>query len=260
MKPYVPLIIGNWKMNPATVDKAKRLFIDIRTAVKSNKTAEIVIAPPFPYLADANKLSPSGRIGIGAQDVFFEANGAYTGEVSLSMLRSVGVQYVIIGHSERRALGETDEDIYKDTAAVLKQKVTAVVCVGEKHRDSHGNYFSVVEAQLRAVLRGVQPNQLKNLVIAYEPIWAIGTGNTATAQDASEMKMFIQKIIADQFDRKAINKVRILYGGSVKKTNAETLLRGSGVDGFLIGGASLKAKEFASIVKTAESYAKTHAA
>ena len=257
MKSQAVLVVGNWKMNPPTADKAKELFIGIRGEVRNQKSVSVVIAPPFPYLPEMNRLSPSGRIGIGAQDVFFETSGAYTGEVSIPMLRSVGVEHVIIGHSERRALGETDEDIYKDIAAVLKSGVTAIVCVGEKHRDSHGNYFGVVEAQLRSALRGVKDTQLKRLVIAYEPIWAIGTGQTATAEDAREMKLFIHKIIADRFGRKAIDKIRILYGGSVKKANAEELLSGSEVDGFLVGGASLKAKEFGGIVKIAAQYAKT---
>lgn len=261
MKHHAPLIVGNWKMNPATVSQAKKLFIDIRTKLGRRKRhTEVAIAPPFPFISEMERLTPSQRIGLSAQDVFFESTGAYTGEISISMLKSVGVSSVIIGHSERRALGETDTDIYKDVQAVLKSKVTAIVCVGEKARDSQGNYFGIVEAQLRSVIRDIKPTQLKQLVIAYEPIWAIGTGKTATPEDAEEMRMFINKILTDRFGRKPAEKIRILYGGSVKKANAEALLTETAVDGFLIGGASLKAEEFVSIITIAETYAKTKAA
>lgn len=252
-----PLIVGNWKLNPSTLGQAKKLFLDIRTALGKRKSdVDIVVAPPFPFISEMERLSPSKRIELAAQDVFFEATGAHTGEVSMPMLKSVGVKYVIVGHSERRARGESDEEVYRDVQAVLKSNTTAIVCVGEKVRDTHGNYFSVVEAQLRAALRDVQTAHLKKVVIAYEPIWAIGTGMTATAEDACEMKLFIQKIISDRFDRNAVSQVRVLYGGSVKKANAAELLIGSDVDGFLIGGASLKASEFIGIVNHAEAYAK----
>lgn len=254
---HIPLIIGNWKMNPDTVGAAKKLFIDIRKGLGRHKPqAEIVIAAPFPFLSELERLSPSQRILLGAQDIHHEKGGAYTGEVSLSMLQSVGVSHIIIGHSERRAAGETDHEIYENTQAVLKGKEVAVVCVGEKERDLHGNYFSVVEAQLRSAIREVKPAQLSSLVIAYEPVWAIGTGHTATAADAQEMKLFIQKILTDRFGRSALKKVRIVYGGSVKPQNAKALLEEGNVDGFLIGGASLKATDFCNIIKTAETYVK----
>jgi triosephosphate isomerase len=172
------------------------------------------------------------------------------------MLKSVGVTSVIIGHSERRASGESDEEIYKDIQSVFKTGVTAIVCVGEKVRDEHGNYFGIVEAQLRSALRDVPKTKLSQLVIAYEPVWAIGTGKHASAEEVHEMKLFIQKIVTDQFGRIAIKKVRVLYGGSVKKGNALELLSIGAVNGFLIGGASLHPKEFAEIIHTAEAYAK----
>lgn len=251
------LIIGNWKMNPETLGKARKLFLGIHKELgrKKLKTA-IYIAPPFPFLSEMRRLSPSQRVGLAAQDVYFENIGAYTGEVSLSMLKSVGVTSVIIGHSERRLAGETDEEIYKDIQAVLKTKVTAIICIGEKQRDENGNYFNIVEAQLLFAIKNIPKSKLSQIVIAYEPVWAIGTGATATAQDVQEMKIFIQKIIVNQFGRNAIKKVRILYGGSVKKTNALELLKNGDVDGFLIGGASLNPKEFTEIIYIAEAYAK----
>lgn len=244
-------------MNPTTLGLAKKLFLDIRKRLKHHpKRADVVIAPPFPFISDMERLSPSKRIELAAQDVFFETSGAHTGEVSVPMLKSVGCNHVIIGHSEMRARGESDNEIYRDIKAVLKSKLTAIVCVGETERDSHGNYFSVVEAQLRSAIRDIPRAKLNQLVVAYEPVWAIGTGKTATPEDAHEMKLFIQKILTDQYGRSALKKVRIIYGGSVKKKNAEALLEQGEVDGFLIGGASLKAAEFVDIVKISEDYVK----
>lgn len=257
MKAHTPLVIGNWKMNPATIGKARKLFLDIKKELgRKVKTTVVVVAPPFPFLSEMERLSPSARIALAGQDVFFESTGAYTGEVSLPMIKSVGATAVIVGHSERRARGETDEDIYKDIKSIVAAQVTAVVCVGEKVRDQQGNYYTVVENQLRSALKAVPKTKLKQLVIAYEPIWAIGTGTVATAEDVQEMKLFIQKVIAAHFGRPAIAKVRIIYGGSVKKENADELLRVGQIDGFLVGGASLKPKEFIAIVNTAEHYAK----
>lgn len=257
MKQHLPLVIGNWKMNPATIAKARKLFLDTRTKLGSRKrTVTPVVAPPFPFISELERLAPSRRIELAAQDVFFESIGAHTGEVSVPMLKSVGVSMVIVGHSERRARGESDDEIYCDVQAVLGSSVTAVICVGEQARDAQGNYFGVVEAQVRAALRDVEAKQLKRVVVAYEPVWAIGTGKTATAADAYEMKLFIHKLLTDRFDRSAAQKVRILYGGSVKKHNAKELLEVGQVDGFLIGGASLKAGEFTHIIDTAETYAK----
>lgn len=255
MKQHTPLVVGNWKMNPDSVGKAKQLFVATRTGLgRKQRPSQVVIAPPFPYLSELQRLSPSGRIALAAQDVFYEAGGAHTGEVSLPMLQSVGVTAVIVGHSEMRARGESDHEIYRDISAIIKKKVTAIVCVGETSRDAQGNYFSVVEAQLRSALRAVPKSKLAQLVIAYEPVWAIGTGKHATAADVYEMKLFIQKILADHYSRTAINKVRILYGGSVKKHNAAELMETGQVDGFLVGGASLKAKEFITIIDHVDAY------
>jgi len=257
MKNRSLLVVGNWKMNPPTLARAKKLFVDTRTRLKRRPTyVTPVVAPPFPFISEIARLSPSGRIALAAQDVFFESIGAHTGEVSVPMLKSVGVSMVIVGHSERRARGESDDEVYRDVQAVLRARVTAIICVGEQVRDAQGNYFSVVEAQLRAALRDVSDSDLKRVVIAYEPVWAIGTGKTAQPADAHEMKLFIQKVLSDRFSRAAVAKVPILYGGSVKKNNAAALLRVGEVDGFLIGGASLKPAEFVSIIDIAEAYAK----
>ena len=256
-KRHTPLIIGNWKMNPKTLGEARKLFISIRKSIVRKKLhATVGITAPYVFLADLETLSPSRRIELGAQDVSALKEGAHTGEVSINMLKSVGVSSVIIGHSERRAMGETDDQVAEKTAASLAGGLTAIVCVGEKKRDSHGNYFSFVEEQVKAILKVVKKTKLNSLVIAYEPIWAIGTGKTATPEDAQEMKLFIQKIIAEKCGRKAIEKVRIIYGGSVKPENAEALLTQGEVDGFLVGGASLKAEDFTKIIMTASTHGK----
>ena len=205
------------------------------------------------------RLTPSDRIALGAQTVCAELAGAHTGAVSLPMLESVGCSFVILGHSERRAAGTTDEAINASLLAALKRKVTAVLCVGELERDDAGTYFNAVEDQLKADLANVPKAKLKDVVIAYEPVWAIGTGVQPTPEDVHEMKLFIQKIIAAQFGRVAIPKARIIYGGSVKPTNAAVLLEDGEVDGFLIGGASLIAKDFLEIIKLAVTYAKQRA-
>ena len=254
------LIIGNWKLNPPTLADAKELFVGVRDGLK-RKTLhnEVMVAPPFPFIADMARLSPSGKISIAAQTMSSDLSGAHTGEVALPMLKSIGVQAVIVGHSERRAAGETDEDVAAMIQVLAKGNVRPIVCVGEQDRDSHGQFYSFVEAQVKHVLAAMPKRKLGQLVIAYEPIWAIGTGTHATPADVCEMKLFIQKVIADQCGRAAIKKVRILYGGSVKPENAAALLTEGDVDGFLIGGASLKPKSFVSIVDAAEAYVKTAA-
>ena len=249
-KKHQPLVVGNWKMNPLTIEKSYTLFTGTKKALGSKyHTVEVVIAPSFVAIAGIHKLAKKSVIALGAQDVFYESSGAYTGEISIPMLKPLGVSHIIVGHSERRALGESDELVGKKVAAVVKSGLTCIVCIGEKIRDAHGMYFNVIEAQLRAILTSVSIKQLSHLVIAYEPIWAIGTGKNATAEDVQEMKLFIQKNIVDMFNRAAAAKVRIIYGGSVNPENAEVLLATGDADGFLVGGASLKPVEFARIVQ-----------
>jgi triosephosphate isomerase len=256
-KKHTPLVIGNWKMNPMSLDSAEKLFVDIKKAVdKKNTIAQVVIAPPFVFLSTIQRLALKTRFQLGAQDSFYEQAGAFTGETSTPMLKSMGVSYVIVGHSMRRELGESDEIVCKKTEAVLKKGLTAVVCVGEKKRDMQGDYFGIIEQQINSVLKNISKAHLHRLVIAYEPIWAIGTGVTATSENIQEMKLFIQKIISDECGRQAVSKVRIIYGGSVNKGNAQSLLETGEADGFLVGGASLKASEFAEIVKISDEYGK----
>lgn len=247
MSTHKPLIIGNWKLNPATSADAKALLVATRKKLKKDLPVTVVVAPPFPFIADLTRLSPSGRILVGAQDVFYEDAGAFTGEVGAGMLASLGVTHVIIGHSERRALGETDAQVNKKVQAVLRRKLTPVVCVGELVRDGSGGHFGEVEAQVRALAEGLTARAMAQVVIAYEPVWAIGTGKTATVEDVEEMHLFIKTLLTKLFDRAVGKRVVVIYGGSVKPDNAAELVR-AGMSGFLVGGASLKADDFIKIV------------
>ncbi|MBX9906816.1 triose-phosphate isomerase [Patescibacteria group bacterium] len=250
------LVVANWKMNPSTRVQAQEYVADIKkTLGKRELAGNIVIASPFPFLGDvAKSIGKEKRVVLGAQNVSYEKMGAYTGEVSLSMLQDLGVSYVIIGHSERRALGERDEDVTKKAALITKSGVAAIVCVGERERDAHGTHFGTVEAQLRAAVKDVPIGKLASLVIAYEPVWAISTStpgaHPATPEDAHEMILFIRKLLTDIYGRASAYKVRILYGGSVNQKNIESLVLQSGADGYLVGGASLKMNEFKTIVTT----------
>lgn len=251
-KTHTPLVIGNWKMNPQSATLALRIASAVRKGVQRTSGVETVIVPPSLFVSEVVRASSSKAVGIGVQNVHYENLGARTGEISLLMVKGYGVSHVIIGHSERRAMGETDEDVNKKLQATLKAGLIPVVCVGEIKRDHGAQYFSFVEKQVRSALAGVTKAKLANVVVAYEPIWAIGTGNTATPEDAYEMKLFIQKILTDIYGRNYAMKVRILYGGSVNAKNAEALMHDGAVDGFLVGGASLKPEEFIEIIKTAK--------
>lgn len=246
-------VVFNWKMHPPEVGKAKELFLDIRKAAARRPRVETVVAAPFPYLAELRKLTTGKHTKLGAQDAFWERAGAYTGEVSASMLASVGVSHVIVGHSERRALGETNDMVSRKVAATTRAGLVAVVCVGESERDPHGRYLADVEAQVRAACAGVRTP--KRLIIAYEPVWAIsagdGNGTTASPEDVHEMGIFIRRILSDIYARRTAEQVRILYGGSVNETNAHQLLSDGMVDGFLVGGASLKPSAAAAILSAA---------
>lgn len=251
-------IVGNWKMNPRTVKMAEKLFIDIREGVSRKQLhSKIVIAPPYPFLAPLTELPSGGRIEYGVQNIHYEKTGAFTGEVSLPMVQSLNAKYVIVGHSERRAAGESDEDISKKVAAVTAGRIFAILCIGEEKRDKVGNYFGVVEEQIKVALQDCKAEDLNRLIVAYEPVWAIGSGQTPTAADIEEMRLFIQKVLTDKFGRKAADKVLVLYGGSVNGRNTTDFLDGSSVNGFLVGGASLRARDFLAIIEAAENYAKS---
>lgn len=248
------LIIGNWKMYPASMKDAKAKFTGIKKVASTLRTVQTVVCPPFVYTSELKKLVTGHRCVVGAQNTWFENEGAYTGEVSPAMLASLGLGYVIIGHSERRAMGESDELVNKKVLAVVKVGITAVLCVGESERDPDGEYMKHIAWQLKTALHGVQKKDLARIVIAYEPIWAIGKNaiRPASTDDALEVSIFIKKTLADLYGGKDGASVLVLYGGSVDAKNAWEFLLKSQVDGLLVGRASLDPKVFGEILMSAE--------
>lgn len=249
-----PLVVGNWKLNPVAITDAQTLARAVATKTKRYAPAvDVVVAPPFPFLSEVARTLKKHAVQLGAQDVFFEESGPHTGEVSAGMLQDIGVQYVIVGHSERRARGETDEVVAQKTIAALRRRLTPIVCIGEHARDARGDFYTVVAKQLAASLQGVSSAQVAKLVIAYEPVWAIsagdGKGKTATPEDVEEMALFIFKELAKHYNRTTARRVRLLYGGSVNPQNAPALGTIENIGGFLVGGASLRPDDFAAIVK-----------
>jgi triosephosphate isomerase len=249
---HTATIIGNWKENPSTIKDALALVSSITKKYKAREGLTVAVAPPFVYLTEAaKKIGPkkiNQTIFLAAQNLSTEPMGAFTGEVSAMQLRSIGTEFVIIGHSERRAMGETDEMILKKVQQALKSKLTPVVCIGEKERDTQGSFFTFVEKQVKAIASVITAADIKKIVIAYEPIWAIGTGKTATPADVKEMQLFLFTILTKLYDKPTAAKVKIIYGGSVKPDNAKALHAEGGMDGFLVGGASLKADDFIKII------------
>lgn len=244
-------------MNPATLARAEKIVVDIQKGLKGRSGASLIaITPPAVFLSELQQLSGSQKLTFAAQDVSTLPSGAYTGEIGVSMLRSIGVKSVIVGHSERRELGDNDEIVKAKLAQVIENKLTAILCVGERERDRSGDYFNTVEDQLTHALTGVAAADLKHVIVAYEPVWAIGTGKNATPEQAEEMRLFIQKVLSDIYGREDSEGVKIIYGGSVNSDNVENLLKVSQMDGFLVGSASLDAKEFVSIIKIADQYAR----
>ncbi len=248
MKHSHPLLIGNWKLNPGTVAEAKTLFQGIGKKVAKYKAIEVIVAAPFLFIPELAK-SKQTQIGLGSQDAHFEERGACTGEISPALLAPYKVTHVIVGHSERRALGESDEQVNKKIQTILKRKMTPVVCIGEKTRDEQGSFYNVIENQIRKLAAGLTATQITRVVIAYEPIWAIGTGATATAEDVKEMQLFVVSVLTKLYDRKVAARIKLLYGGSVKSSNAAELYAQGGMNGFLVGGASLSPEEFGEIAR-----------
>ena len=252
MKKIVPLIVGNWKLNPNTLEAASKLAQAVASKYKNKLTPLVAIAPSDIHLSEVKKKLAKSSVALAAQSVSFYESGAHTGETSMMQLKDIGVTYVIVGHSERRADGVSDADVQKKVLTILKSARTPIVCIGEKERDEQGNFFTLVESQIRSVAAVLSSTDIKKVVIAYEPIWAIGTGKTASVEDVKEMQLFIESVLTKVYDRKVAKAVRILYGGSVKPHNAATLHEGGGMNGFLVGGASLKASDFIEIINATE--------
>ena len=243
------IVAGNWKMNK-NIKGTEALLAELTSKLPATD-AKVMVSPTFVNLETAVRQLKGSKIEVIAQNMHFAESGAFTGEISADMLLSIGINTVILGHSERRAyFGETDEILEKKVKAALAKKMTIMFCFGEELDDrKSGNHFKVVERQLKNALFGLNANAWSSIILAYEPVWAIGTGETASPEQAQEMHAFIRKTIATAFDQTIADNVSILYGGSVKPSNAEEIFSKPDVDGGLIGGAALVADDFIAIIK-----------
>jgi len=243
-----PVIAGNWKLFK-TIAEAVAMVDELKPLVAGNQSVEIVVAPVFTALSRVSDAIKGSNINMASQDCFWEEEGAFTGEVAPKLLKDAGCSHAIIGHSERRQyFGETDLTVNKKTKAVINAGLTAIVCVGESLAERESNQtFNVIETQIKGGLDGFAEEAFSKIVIAYEPVWAIGTGKTASDAQAQEVHAFIRQLVASQFGQAVADAVRILYGGSVKPDNVKGLMTQPDIDGALVGGASLKAESFAAI-------------
>jgi len=244
------IVAGNWKMNK-TVAEALDLVRDLRIELSNLKEVDIVLCPPFTALCEVSKVVLDSTIRLGAQNMCENNYGAFTGEICAGMLKEFSVRYVILGHSERRQIyKETDAMVSKKAQAAIAASLKPIVCVGETLAEREGNQTEkVLETQVRGSLAGLTKDQMAETIIAYEPVWAIGTGKTATTQQAQDAHAFIRGLLGKMFDETVARRVRIQYGGSVKPSNARELMSQPDVDGALVGGASLEARSFADIIK-----------
>lgn len=245
------IIAGNWKMHK-TVSEAVQLAKFIRLGTMGITQPEIVVCPPFTALESVYQIIRDSNVKLGAQNVFWEEEGAYTGELSSKMLLTVGCEYVILGHSERRFhFGETDQMVNRKVRSALAAGLIPIICVGERLEDREaGGTETVVERQIRGAYEDLSGEEAVKAVIAYEPVWAIGTGRTATPEQANEVHRFIRGLLSRLYDGRVAGEVRVQYGGSVKPENAGELLRQPDIDGALVGGASLEANSFIQIIKS----------
>lgn len=253
-KSKIKIIVGNWKMYPQGLNEAKKIVRMLSGLTRKVRKVKIVICPPTLFIASALALTKNSSIAVGAQNIFTSDEGAYTGETSPAAVRKIGAAYTIVGHSERRALGEDDNIVAQKAVAGVKSGLSVILCVGEAERDLAGSYFAEVGKELRASLVGFHKSEVRRLVIAYEPIWAIGANATraATPEDFREMSVFIRRNLVERFGKKAGFAVPILYGGSVDERNAAGFLGEGSADGLLVGRASLDPKKFFEIILAAE--------
>jgi triosephosphate isomerase len=243
-------------MNPSTHEEAKRIFTSYKKSAAKLARTTIVACPPFVYVPLVSPTKGSTRsaqkVSAGAQDVFYEEEGAFTGQVSAKMLRDIGVSYVIIGHSERRRAGETDEIVSKKAIAAVTAGLCPIICIGEAVHDADGAYMETLKLQIKTSLAGLPISAAEKLVIAYEPLWAIGAKEAMKPEDVGQMAIFIKKIVADIFGQEAAFNLRVLYGGSVNWRNAIEIIQKGGVDGLLVGRESVNISGFAELAKAVD--------
>ncbi len=249
-------VIGNWKMNPVSRRDAKKLLEGVKDVVKKLKDTTVVVAVPSPYWSDVRGVYGGKKLALASQNINAADAGAHTGEVSVQMAKEFGVTYAIIGHSERRNLGETDGQINQKVKSLLSQDMRPVVCFGESERDTKGAYLSVLEGQIKAICNGVHRSRAEDMILAYEPIWAIGAKakRPITTHELHEIVIYIRKMLTEIYDSKTAKKIPLIYGGSVNPRNAEALITEGYVDGFLPGRASLSPESFNEIVSIVEKH------
>lgn len=246
------LVVANWKMNPPTIRDARRIWSGTSRGAAVTRGVRVVVCPPYLFLPElAAELKKSGAVALGVQDLSPEEVGAYTGQVSASMLLPYKVTWTILGHSERRALGETDEFVALKVRQAIAKGLSPILCVGERERSDDGAFYTLIRTQLEAVFTLLKRKDIPKLTIAYEPVWAIGKGATEAMSAAQlyEMALYIRKILIERYGRTTTNDIRVLYGGAVKAENARTLVREGGVDGLLVGSASLDPKQLTAIMR-----------
>lgn len=239
-------------MNPASYSEALKIFNSIKRFSDKLNSTDIVLCPPFIYQQPFIKKNKDNKVLIGAQNVFSEEQGAFTGEISVKMLKDIGITHVIVGHSERRSKGETDEDIAKKSHLLLDAGMYSIVCIGEKERDANGNYLNFIKEQIKNSLSKVTKKTVNKLIIAYEPIWAIGAKEAMGPADILEMTLFIKKVISDMFGQSEVLNVPILYGGSVNFKNAGDIIRQGQVNGLLVGRESVNPIGFIELLKAVD--------
>jgi triosephosphate isomerase (TIM) len=247
------IIAGNWKMYPQSLEEVKTIFLKIKKEGDKLPKVKAVLFAPFIYLHEMKKAAGKSRIAVGSQNVFYENQGAFTGEVSPTMLKAAGVSYILIGHSERRALGESDELLNKKIAASVREGLNVIFCIGERVRDNDGLHLDFIKNQIKLGLGKLTEKELEKVTIAYEPVWAIGKSEKEAMQgkDINEMRIYIQKILNDAWSAEVAAQMRILYGGSVTVKNAAEMLREGNIDGLLIGRQSMDPVGFNEILKIA---------
>jgi triosephosphate isomerase (TIM) len=245
-----PIIAGNWKMNK-TITEALDLVRQLTMALKDIKDVDILVCPVFTALHSVSQAVEGSNIKMGAQNLFWEEKGAFTGEVSALMLKDTHCEYVIIGHSERRSIfKETNENVNKKIKSALKAGLLPILCVGERLEEREANKtYDIISEQIKGSLADISADELEKIIIAYEPVWAIGTGKVATPEQAQEVHAFIRKLIAKNFGKDTAERLRIQYGGSVNPANIKNLISQPDIDGALVGGASLKAEDFIQLVQ-----------
>lgn len=247
-------IVANWKLNPASLSDAKTLLSGTKEVAKKAKGVTAIVCPPSLFISPLRELyRKSTTFFIGAQNMYAEDTGAFTGEISIPMLKSVSVNHVIIGHSERRGMGETDEDVAKKVSRAVNAGFTVILCIGEWERDEQGSYLGVVEQQIKTALSKVTYTGLSQVLLAYEPVWAIGkgSGSALDAHGVHQMVLYIRKVLKDMYKKNSVLSTPVLYGGSVDAENAEALMREGEVSGLLVGGKSLSVKSFGDILLAA---------